>query len=300
MSQLKRKDPAGPPYQGSYISGPTPIADWVERIFVGAIIGIMGPFVAAGLAIAVAWVLIDGIGGWTGLTAVWAELVARASAVPAGPTDIATLLVQNIVCGALVALVLAVPTIRRSLERFRLQEIARTLGTSTAAAGAQMSASAILLYMALGIFISLAMMVLGLLLPLPGIAQSAAQPDSVAFAFFTGTGGGWPPSVDSLSDFAIFALTAALLLGGLFGGLLWPLLAFASQRLMPVGTSEAVAGAGGALGVLLANALTGGRGADARYWTFRDAAWKGVGTGALSGFIYGVVVLFGAMVLGVG
>lgn len=299
MSQLKRKDPAGPLYQGSYTSGPTPIADWVERIFVGAIIGIMGPFVAAGLAIAVAWVLIGGIGGWTGLTAVWAELVGRASAVPTGPADIAILLVQNIVCGALVALVLAVPTIRRSLERFRLQEIARTLGTSTAAAGAQMSASAILLYIALGIFISLAMMVLGLLLPLPGIAQSAAQPDSVAFAFFSG-GGGWPPSVGILSDFAIFALAAGLLLGGLLGGLLWPLLAFASQRLMPVGASEAVAGAGGALGVLLANALTGGRGADTRYWTLGDAAWKGVATGALSGFIYGVVVLIGAMVLGVG
>lgn len=299
MSQLKRKDPAGPLYQGSYTSGPTPIADWVERIFVGAIIGIMGPFVAAGLAIAVAWVLIGGIGGWTGLTAVWAELVGRASAVPTGPADIAILLVQNIVCGALVAIVLAVPTIRRSLERFRLQEIARTLGSSTAAVAAQMSAGAILLYMVLGIFISLAMMAVGLLLPLPGVAQSAVGAGSLAFALLSG-GGGWPPSVDSLSDFAIFALAAALLMGGLFGAVLWPLLAFASQRLLPSATSEALASAGGAVGIAIGNALSGGRGPETRYWTLGDAAWKGVATGALSGFIYGVVVLVGAMVLGVG
>lgn len=299
MSVLKPKQPIQP-YQSGYTSGPTPIADFFESLFKGTVIAIMGPIFVLVIVMAPSALLVYGIGGVTGLTDAWAQLVVQASTTP-GAADFAAMLLQNVLFGAVVSLVLAIPVIRRSLESYKLRDAAHSLGTSTAVAALQLSAAALLLHVALGILVAAIMTALGMLLPMPGGYGTAVAPDTLAFFFVTGgAGGGWPPTVDTLSAFALVALTAMILLGALLGATLWLVLGFVAQRLLPASSTEAAGGGASALGAALSNALTRGEDSHMRYSWPGSTIRTGLVQGALTGALFATLVLASAAVLGVG
>lgn len=300
MSLLKPKQPIPTPLSG-YSTGPTPIADAIEWLFKGAVILVMVPIFAVILVMAPAALLVYGIGDITGLTAAWAQLVAEASTAPGSAVAFTSILMLNFGCGAIVSLFLAIPTIKRSLEQYRLRDVAHSLGTSTAVAAFQLSAGAILLQIALGMIVAIAMTGLGMLFPAPFGYETVVAPDTLAYFIVTGgVGGGWPPTADTLSVFALLALSILMLAGSLLGASLWLVLGYAAQRLVPMSATEAAGGGASALGSVLANALTRGEDRRLPYSWVSETVGKGMLQGALSGALFGALVLAGAAVLGVG
>ncbi len=300
MSVLKPKQPIQP-YQSGYTSGPTPIADFVESLIRGVVIVVMGPIFVLVIVMAPAALLVYGIGGVTGLTDAWAQLVLQVSTTPGGAADVAAMLLQNVIGGAVVSLVLAIPTIKRSLASYNLRDTAQSLGTSTAVAALQLSATALLLHVALGILVAAIMTALGMLLPMPGGYGTAVAPETLAYFIVSGgAGGGWPPTVDTLSGFAILALTALAILGAVLGATLWLVLGFVAQRLLPASSVEAAGGGASALGAALSNALTRGEDSHMRYSWPGSTIRTGLVQGALTGAVFATLVLAGAAVFGVG
>ena len=300
MSVLKPKQPIQP-HQSGYTSDPTPIADFFESLIKGTVILIMGPIFVLVLVMAPAALLVYGIGGVTGLTDAWVQLVVQASTASGGAADFAAMLLQNFICGAVVSLVLAIPTIKRSLASYKLRDAAQSLGTSTAVAALQLSATALLLHLALGILVATIMTALGMLLPMPGGYGTAVAPETLAFFFVSGgAGGGWPPTIDTLSTFAILAVTALAVLGALLGGTLWLVLGFVAQRIVPASTIEAAGGGASALGAALSNALTRGEDSHMRYSWPGSTIRTGLVQGALTGAVFATLCLAAAAVLGVG
>lgn len=300
MSLLKRKEQGQPLFTG-YTSGPTPIADFIEKAFKGTILIFMAPVFALIVIFGPATLLVYGIGGVTGLTQAWAELVVQVSSAPGGAISFSTMLIFNLACGAIVSLFLAIPVIRRSLDRYRLRDIAQSVGTSTAVATLQLSATAVLLHVTLGLLVAAVMTLLGILFPMPFGFETVVTPDTLAFSILSGgAGGGWPPTADALSVFAILALSALIFAGALFGSTLWLALGLVAQRLAPASATEAAGAGASALGVALTNAITRGEDTRLHYDWRTNVFWTGLAHGALSGAIFGTLVLAGAAVLGVG
>lgn len=300
MAILKPKVPSQTPLSG-YTTGPTPVADFVEKVVVGIVMVVMGPVFAAILICGPAILLVYGIGGVTGLTAAWAELVLQVSTVPVDALSFSTMLLQNLACGAIISLLLALPAIRRTLERYNLRNVAQQVGTSTAVAALQLSAAAILLHLTLGLLVAAVMTFLGMTFPMPFGQETVIAKETLAFFFVSGGAGGtWPPTVDQLSLFAIFALSMMIFAGAVFGSALWIGLGFVAQRLAPASAAEAASEGASALGTALSYAVT--KGEEARlYYDWRSrAVWTGLAHGALTGAIYAGLVLAGAAVLGVG
>jgi hypothetical protein len=300
VSLLKPKQPGQTPFS-SYTSGPTPIADLIEKLLAGTMIVIMTPLLAAILIFGPATLFVYGFGGLTGLTAAWAELVLEVSTTPHGALPFSAMLVQNLVCGAIISLLLALPSIRRALDRYNLRGIAQSVGTSTAIAALQLSAAAVFLHLSLGLLVAAVMSALGMLCPMPLGAETVVPPETLAFFIVSGgAGGGWPPTADALSVFAIFALSMGMLAGALFGATLWCALGFLAHRLAPAGASQAAGESASALGVALANAVTRGRDQRLYFDWRREVLWTGLAHGALSGALFAMLVLAGAMLLGIG
>ena len=297
MAVIKPKTPVH--FTGGYTSGPTPVADFIVKVWQGIVIAIVTPLGLFALAMMPAYFLIQGLGNFIGLTPAWAELV-HASASFGVTIPFMGMLLQNLAAGVVVTLILSIPLVRRCIKNHRVREIAKSVGTSTAVAAFELSLGALALYALLGVLIAVAISALGLILPVPGGYDTVVASATFMFNGLEGSGGGWPPPADQISMFATLMLAFLLLVGMVLGASSWALFWGLGKAAASAGASEAAGGGASALGALLALAVTGGRDTSLGYGSFWEAVWRGVGHGALSGALLALILLAGAAVLGVG
>jgi hypothetical protein len=257
--------------------------------FIGSVLLVLFiPIGATGAAAAIGAFLFYGIGSWTGITAAWAALASQVTAPMSlsGATLLPAML-QNFSFAFVMGLLLAIPEIRKSLERSRTRVLVTTVASPGAVPALGLGSSCFLLHVVLSLVIA------GMLAPL-GIALPGFGDTPVNF-IVAAMGGGWPPDVESLSAFGIFVLAGLIGLGVLIGmaaGFLgWTAFSLSARNTV----AEAAGGVASAFGTTVALAITTG---EERDLNFKGAMFHSAAKGAVTGFVYALVLLVGAAIMG--
>jgi hypothetical protein len=297
-----------PSARSSYTSARTPVADFlvnaVQMIFLTAIV-LFFALAAAGVT---GFIIVDGIGGLTGGTAAWAALVSKASAEPHGLIDAGAIFAQNLVCGAIVSLLLAAPTLRRCLKRDSIKWLAKEVGSPEAIAALRLGVTCLAIHLLIGLAVAALLSALGFIVPAPGGFHTVVAPFTFAAGYLAGGdgGGNWPPGADDLSSLAA-VLIILLWFGGALVATAVYTMAFGAAAMMGGGhflgarlVSGGTAGAGSAFGALIASVLYTGD--PSERWQFDSLRMVTAGAikGAATGSLYIIILLAGAAILGVG
>jgi hypothetical protein len=96
------------------VSGPTPVADFIENAWAGLMMAVFGPIMAIVVVAIPAAVIVFWIAQPTGLLAVWGAMVVSATGPAQPAASFAARLGQDLIFRALLALLLTLPGLRKA------------------------------------------------------------------------------------------------------------------------------------------------------------------------------------------
>lgn len=290
-----------PDWRSSYTSGPTPIADfligaWQVIIVTG--LGLLLSFVAA---FALASVLVDGIGTWTGATAAWAALVADASSQPHDLIGIGVIMAQNLVCGAVISFLVAAPALRRCLGHENIKWLAKEIGSPSGIAALRVGITCLVIHLLISLAVAALLAAAGVIIPAPDAIGTIVSPHTFAATHLSsGGGGGWPPGAEGLSNFAVVLIVLLLVASAVVGAAIYSIAYGAAAIIGAQGVSGGAARGASAVGASIVAVLCTGE--PYKRWNFEPSQmiFAGIVKGVAAGALYAVILLAGAAFLGVG
>lgn len=275
------------PYRAS-ASGRTPVADFIVNS-VGVLMAVfIGPFFVIAVVAIPAFIIVFWVAQPTGLLAAWSAMVIGATGPTQPAVSFAVALGQDLIFGAGLALLLALPGLRRALESHRVKFLSEVIVTPTALGAAQVGFACLAVHVLISGTIAAVLASVGVVLPIPAAEVTTLLP------LFELIGAGGPPPPD-VAGTIIVMLWIAVVLGGIFVGVAWGGLLWTLSTVIAAGAAGAASGSASALGTVLAGALTNGKRGDS---SMRNMVVAGTVRGAIAGAAYTLVLIGGAAIFG--